>query len=96
VVIKDAAVDAVCHGAMLAIPGIVSISPRIKKGETVVLLSGKGELVAIAEASMTADEITMSKKGIAFPVKRVIMDQGTYPKMWKKKAARAETEDEAD
>ncbi|MDA4122080.1 MAG: RNA-guided pseudouridylation complex pseudouridine synthase subunit Cbf5 [Thaumarchaeota archaeon] len=83
VIIKDAAVDAVCHGAMLAVPGILSLSPGIKKGETVVLLSGKGELVAIAEAGMTTDEIVGSKKGIAFPVKRVIMEAGTYPKLWK-------------
>jgi H/ACA ribonucleoprotein complex subunit 4 len=83
VVIKDAAVDAICHGAMLAVPGILSLSPGIQKGETVVLLSGKGELVAIAEAGMTTEEISTSKKGIAFPVKRVIMESSTYPKLWK-------------
>ncbi|MGA2665697.1 MAG: RNA-guided pseudouridylation complex pseudouridine synthase subunit Cbf5 [Nitrososphaerales archaeon] len=99
VVIKDAAVDAICHGAMLAVPGILSISPDIGKGETVVLLSGKGELVAIAEAKMGTDEVLGTKKGIAFPVKRVIMDQGTYPKLWKKasehkEAAEAEEADE--
>ena len=32
VVIKDAAVDAICHGAMLAVPGILSISPGIQRG----------------------------------------------------------------
>jgi H/ACA ribonucleoprotein complex subunit 4 len=92
VVIKDAAVDAICHGAMLAVPGILSISPGIEKGETVVLLSAKGEFVAIAEAKMTTDEVLGTKKGIAFPVKRVIMDQGTYPKLWKKASERKEAE----
>ena len=84
VVIKDAAVDAVCHGAMLAVPGIISMSPGIEKGETVVLLSAKGEMVAIAEAKMGTDEVLVTKKGIAFPVKRVVMEQGTYPKLWRK------------
>jgi len=84
VVVKDSAVDAVCHGAMLAIPGVISLSPGISKGETVVLLTAKGELVGIAEASMTTEEVQSQPKGIAFPVHRVIMDQGTYPKMWKK------------
>jgi H/ACA ribonucleoprotein complex subunit 4 len=93
VVIKDAAVDAICHGAMLAVPGIVSLSPGIAKGETVVLLSGKGEMVAIAEAKMTTDEVLGTKKGIAFPVKRVIMDQGTYPKLWKKASEHREAEE---
>jgi len=32
VVVKDSAVDAVCHGAMLAIPGIISLSKGITKG----------------------------------------------------------------
>jgi H/ACA ribonucleoprotein complex subunit 4 len=90
---KDAAVDAICHGAMLAVPGILSISRGIEKGETVVLLSAKGELVAIAEAKMTTDEVLATKKGIAFPVKRVIMDQGTYPKLWKKASEHKEAEE---
>ena len=94
VVIKDAAIDAVCHGAMLAVPGILSISPAIAKGETVVLLSAKGELVAIAEAKMSSEEVLGTKKGIAFPVKRVIMGQGTYPKLWRTASEHAEAQEE--
>jgi H/ACA ribonucleoprotein complex subunit 4 len=82
--IKDAAIEAVCHGAMLAIPGILSLSADIKKEDTVVLLSGKGELVAIARAFLGTEEILSRKKGIAFAVRRVIMAQGTYPKGWRK------------
>jgi len=84
VVVKDSAVDAVCHGAMLAIPGVISLSKGIARGETVVLTTAKGEIVGIGEASMTTEEVQGQPKGIAFPVRRVIMDQGTYPKMWKK------------
>jgi tRNA pseudouridine55 synthase len=84
VVVKDSAVDAICHGAMLAIPGVISLSKGIAKGETVVLLTAKGELIGIGEASMSTEEVQGQPKGIAFPVRRVIMDQGTYPKMWKK------------
>lgn len=83
VVIKDAAIDAVCHGAMLAIPGIIALSPDISKGDTVVLLSAKGELVALAKANLSTQEVVAVKKGIAFPVNRVIMEAGTYPKLWK-------------
>ena len=90
VVVKDSAVDAVCHGAMLAIPGIISLSKGITKGETVVLLTAKGEMIGIAEASMSTEEVQGQPKGIAFPVRRVIMDQGTYPKMWKKQEKPAE------
>lgn len=83
VVVKDAAIDAVCHGAMLAVPGVVALSPDIAKGDTVVLLSCKGELVALGKAALSTDEVVATKKGIAFPVNRVIMEAGTYPKMWK-------------
>ncbi|HUH99503.1 MAG TPA: RNA-guided pseudouridylation complex pseudouridine synthase subunit Cbf5 [Nitrososphaerales archaeon] len=99
VVVKDSAVDAVCHGAMLAIPGVISLSKGIAKGETVVLLTAKGELIGIAEASMSTEEVQANSKGIAFPVRRVVMDQGTYPKMWKKQdkpEASGETEDAAE
>ena len=89
VVVKDSAVDAVCHGAMLAIPGVLSLSKGISKGETVVLLTAKGELIGIAEAAMTTAEVESQPKGIAFPVRRVIMEQETYPKMWKKQDKQA-------
>ena len=39
---------------------------------------------------MTTEEVQGQPKGIAFPVRRVIMDQGTYPKMWKKQDKPAE------
>ncbi len=43
---------------------------------------------------MSTEEVQGQPKGIAFPVRRVIMDQGTYPKMWKKQDKPA-TEDAA-
>ena len=83
VVIRDSAVDAICHGARLAIPGILSLSEGVVKGDTTVILSGKGELVAIGEALLTTEEITGAQKGLAFSVRRVIMKLGTYPRLWK-------------
>jgi len=83
VVIRDSAVDAICHGARLAIPGILSLSEGIVKGDTTVILTGKGELVAIGEALLTTEEITGAQKGLAFSVRRVVMKLGTYPRLWK-------------
>lgn len=85
IVIRDSAVEAVCNGAKLAIPGILKISSNIKKGDTVAIYTLKGEIVALAEASMRSDEIKSQEKGIAAEPNRVIMKQGTYPKMWKTK-----------
>lgn len=84
-IIRDSAVDAVCHGARLAIPGILSASEGISKDETVVIMSAKGELVAIGKALISSDEIERVRRGLASTVERVVMKQGTYPTMWKHK-----------
>jgi tRNA pseudouridine synthase B (EC 4.2.1.70) len=85
VVVRDSAVDALCHGAQLAVPGIVRLSKDIAKGDLVGVYTLKGELIALAEAVMSSKEIVESDKGIAFSLKRVIMKANTYPKMWKRK-----------
>jgi H/ACA ribonucleoprotein complex subunit 4 len=83
IVMRDSAVDAICHGARLGIPGVLSVSAGMSKGDTLTLMSGKGELVGIGKAMLSTDEMTSLKKGLACSTERVIMKQGTYPKMWK-------------
>lgn len=85
VVIRDSAVDALCHGAQLAIPGILSISPNLKKGDLVAIYTQKGEAVALAEALITESEIQENTKGYAFQTKRIIMAPNIYPKNWHSK-----------
>lgn len=84
-VIRDSAVDAICHGAQLAVPGLLRISPSISRGEIVAIFTLKGELVAISEAMMSSEEIQKADRGIAFLTRRVIMKPSTYPKLWKTK-----------
>ena len=86
VVIRDSAVDALCHGAQLAIPGILKISPNLKKDDVVAIYTQKGEAVALAESQMSEDEIREATKGYAFETKRIIMAPNTYPKKWRTKA----------
>ncbi len=81
--IRDTAVDAVCHGAPLAVPGIVKLESGIRVGDRVGIFTLKGELVAIGTAKMTSNQIMASKSGIAVEVNHVIMEPGTYPKAWK-------------
>ncbi len=85
VVIRDSAIDAMCHGAQLAIPGILEISHNLKKEDLVAIYSQKGEIVALAEALMSESEIQDSVKGYAFQTKRIIMEISTYPKSWRSK-----------
>jgi len=85
VVIRDSAVDAMCHGAQLAIPGILKISQNLKNGDIVGVYTQKGEVVALAEATMSDEEIQDATKGYAFETKRIIMAPKTYPKKWRTK-----------
>ncbi|MFB5647472.1 MAG: RNA-guided pseudouridylation complex pseudouridine synthase subunit Cbf5 [Candidatus Nitrosomaritimum yanchengensis] len=85
VVVRDSAVDAMCHGAQLAIPGILQISPHLKKGDVVAIYTQKGEVVALAESSMSENEIKDATKGYAFETKRIIMAPDTYPRKWRTK-----------
>lgn len=90
VIIRDSAVDALCHGAQLAIPGILQISSNLKKGEMVGIYTQKGEVVALAEVTMSEDEIREATKGYAFETKRIIMAPNTYPKKWRTKPTQRE------
>ena len=83
VIIRDSAIDSMCHGAQLAIPGILEISPYLEKGDLVGIYSQKGEIVALAESLLSEDEIKDQTKGYAFQTKRIIMKPNTYPKNWR-------------
>jgi H/ACA ribonucleoprotein complex subunit 4 len=83
IVIRDSAVDAICHGARLGIPGVLSLSEGIKKEDTVALMSPKQELVAIGKALLSTKEIQSLQKGLASTTERVVMKSGTYPRLWK-------------
>jgi H/ACA ribonucleoprotein complex subunit 4 len=85
VVIRDSAVDALCHGAQLAIPGILQISHNLQKNDLVGVYTQKGEVVALAESLLDAREIEEQNKGHAFETRRIIMAPNTYPKSWRTK-----------
>jgi len=85
VIIRDSAVDAMCHGAQLAIPGILEITPNLKKGDLVAIYTMKEEVVALAEAQLDEYELKENIKGYGFQTKRIIMAPNTYPKSWRSK-----------
>lgn len=85
VVIRDSAVDAMCHGAQLAIPGVLEASPDLKKDDLVAIYTQKGEVVALAKTLLSLEEIKENTKGYAFETKRIIMAPSTYPKSWRTK-----------
>lgn len=83
VIIRDSAVDAVCHGAELALPGVVQVDSAIERNQLIAIFTLKGEAVSLGRALLTSREMLDQEKGIAVKVERVIMERGTYPPMWK-------------
>jgi len=85
VIIRDSAVDALCHGAQLAIPGILQVSSDLKVDDLVAIYTQKGEIVALAKTLLSLEDIKEKIKGYAFETKRIIMSPNTYPKQWRTK-----------
>jgi H/ACA ribonucleoprotein complex subunit 4 len=83
IIVKDTAVDAICHGANLAVPGVAKLSAHIHRTDLVGVFTGKGEAVALSKALMTTDEIVVAKSGAAADTGRVLMEPGTYPRLWR-------------
>ena len=84
IVIRDSAVDALCHGASLAVPGVAEIDSDIKKGDLAAILTLKGEGVALVNTTMSTEEIIQKDKGVCANLERVLMNKGTYPTIWEK------------
>ena len=83
IVVRDTAVDAVCHGAPLAVIGVARLDAGIEVGEPVAIETLKGELVGLGEAQMTSQSVVSEEKGVAARVQRVVMRKGTYPRTWR-------------
>ncbi|KAH6917260.1 putative rRNA pseudouridine synthase [Coprinopsis sp. MPI-PUGE-AT-0042] len=82
IVVKDSAVNAVCYGAKLMIPGLLRYEADIALNEEVVLMTTKGEAIALAIAQMSTVELATCDHGVVAKVKRCIMERDSYPRRW--------------
>ncbi len=83
VYIRDSAVDALCHGAHLAAPGVLSLDTGIKPDDTVAIFTQKGEAVALSKALVSTEKVLRMDHGFVAKTQRVLMLRGVYPKMWR-------------
>ncbi len=83
IIIKDSAVDAVCHGANIASGGVAYLSDNISKNDIVAIETLKGELVAAGNSLFTSDEILNADGGFVVNVTKVFMKPDIYPRFWK-------------
>lgn len=83
VVIRDAAIDAVCRGAQLAGVGVISLQ-EFKSGDTVAVLSQKNEFVCLGNALVPSTSFKPGDTGLVIAPTTVFMQPGTYPRGWTK------------
>lgn len=81
-VVKDSAVNAICYGAKLMLPGLLRFADDIESGEEVVMITTKGEAIAVGIAQMTTAVMATVDHGVVAKIKRVIMERDTYPRRW--------------
>jgi len=82
IVVKDSAVNAICYGAKLMIPGLLRYEQDIEANQEVVLITTKGEAIAIGIAQMTTASMATCDHGVVATIKRVILDRDVYPNRW--------------
>ena len=81
-VVKDSAVNAICYGAKLMLPGLLRYESGIEINDEVVMMTTKGEAIATGIALMTTATIATCDHGVVAKIKRVIMERDTYPRKW--------------
>ncbi|XP_012056914.1 PREDICTED: H/ACA ribonucleoprotein complex subunit 4 [Atta cephalotes] len=82
IIIKDSAVNAICYGAKIMLPGVLMYDQGIELNEEIVIVTTKGEAVAIAIALMSSPTMAACDHGVAAKLKRVIMERDSYPRKW--------------
>merc|ERR1712226_816337 len=84
IMIKDSAVNAVCYGAQILLPGVLRFDDGIEKDQEIVVITTKGEAVCLAIGIMTSGQMATCDHGKVAKIKRVIMERDLYPRQWGK------------
>ena len=96
VVIRDTAIDAICHGAVLAGVGVINCD-EFKKDQTVAVLSQKKEFICLGRALVASASFKPGETGLVIALTTVFLQPGTYPRgldrnlMQRKKARKSLT-----
>jgi len=78
--VLDNAVDTLCHGAYLNVPGIAKLEESINPGDRVAVLTLKGELISVGIAHMYSEDAIKKDNGLFLKSEQVFMEPGTYSK----------------
>merc|ERR1712203_1145264 len=66
IIMKDSAVNAICYGAKILLPGVLRYEDNIEMGEEIVVCT----------------TMASCDHGVVAKIKRVVMERDLYPKKW--------------
>ena len=75
--VLDSAVESICHGRDVGIPGVSKLT-TFKKGQMIAIMTLKNELVALGNAMMDSAQVMKEERGIAVKTHKVFMAPGVY------------------
>ena len=64
------------------LPGVLRYEDGIELNDEIVIVTTKGEAIALAIAVMTTATMASCDHGVCAKLKRVIMERDTYPRKW--------------
>lgn len=82
IIVKDSTINAICYGAQVMLPGVLRYEDGIEMNDEIVIVTSKGEAIALAIALMTTATMASCDHGVCAKLKRVIMERDTYPRKW--------------
>ena len=85
IVVRDTAVDALCHGAALSGVGILRMPP-FRKGELVTVWTRRGELICLGETLVSSEKAAPGEHGLVIAPRTVFLAPSTYPRGWKRRS----------
>ena len=80
--VRDSAIASICHGAPLAVPGVVSLDSGMSAGNKTAIWSSKGEAIAVGEMIVNSSDVPHMTEGELVKPKIVLMDKDEYPGAW--------------
>jgi len=82
IIMKDSAINAICYGAKILLPGVLRYEDGIEINEEIVIVTTKGEAICLGIAQMTTATMASCDHGVVAKIKRVVMERDTYPRKW--------------
>ena len=77
--VLDSAVDSLCHGANLSMPGISRLHSGINANDAVAVMTLKDELICLGKARLSTQGMLQNDREIAVSTTKVFMERLIYP-----------------